>query len=283
MLLPLILAASLATADGTNIRVDWLPAEAWAPGQRLYVAGHAVNLRAAASTDAPVVTELDLGTPVIIKALLADGADVGGRTGRWYAIEVEGSGKQGALFGGVLTPARIDADLDQDGETEVAVVTWGWDYHKVIRIREPGMSGRDAIAQLDLGETFDIEGPQEEMWAGVTTAAETGLPLLKLHTPGREMCGSGSATHYISYTAAKPAEKGVLREAIKDHHYADAPVYSYAELKWEPKAKAVTVKEVMYDGDVEDGGSGQEQIEVTRHVLRDGVFEPEAPSGTHPN
>ena len=277
MILSLLLFSTLAAADTPNVRVDWLPAEPWPAGQRLYVAGHEVNLRAAATTDAPVVRELDLGTPVVVQALLADEVEVGGRPGRWYAVEVEGAGVQGALFGGVLTPARIDADLDEDGETEVAVITWGWEQHKVIRVREPALQGAEAVVQLDLGQSNDIEGPQEEQWAGVTTAAETGLPLLKLHTPGREMCGSGSATHYISYQSEGPGALGTLREAISDHHYADAPVYSYLELTWEPEAKAVSARQVMYDGE------GDEQIEVKRHVLREGVFESEKPTGTHPN
>lgn len=283
MLYTLLLGSTIVLADTPNIRIDWLPAEPWPAGQRLYVAGHEVNLRAAASTDAPVVTELDLGTPVVVKALLADGVDVGGRTGRWYAIEVEGSGKQGALFGGVLTPARIEADLDEDGEAEIAVLTWGWEQHKVIRIREPALQGASAVTQLDLGQTFDIDGPQEEQWAGITTAAETGLPLLKLHTPGREMCGSGSATHYISYRSAGPGTLGTLREAIRGHAYADAPIYDLVELSWEPKARAVTAKHTTYTGEVDEGGDGEEKVTVTRHVLREGVFEAEKPTGTHPN
>jgi hypothetical protein len=103
VLLSLILSSQLALADTPDVRVDWLPAQPWPAGQRLYVAGHEVNLRAAASTDAPVVRELDLGTPVIVRAVLADEAEVGGRPGRWYAVEIEGAGIQGALFGGVLT------------------------------------------------------------------------------------------------------------------------------------------------------------------------------------
>ncbi len=277
MLLSLILSSQLALADTPDVRVDWLPAQPWPAGQRLYVAGHEVNLRAAASTDAPVVRELDLGTPVIVRAVLADEAEVGGRPGRWYAVEIEGAGIQGALFGGVLTPARIDADLDEDGETEIAVLTWGWDLHKVIRVREPGLDGAAAVVQLDLGPTFDIDGAQEELRAGVTTASQTGIPLLKLHTPGREMCGSGSATHYLSYRSAGPGTLGTLREAVADHHWADAPVYSHLELTWEPEARAVSTRSVIYDGE------SDEQIEVKRLVLRDGVFVPEAPTGTHPN
>jgi hypothetical protein len=275
--LPLLLLAPLAMAETPNLRVDYLPAEPWPMGQRLFVAGHGVNLRAAASTDAPVVTELDLGTPVLVQALLADGAEVGGRGGRWYAVKLEEGGRQGALFGGVLSPARIDADLDQDGETELAVLTWGWDNKKVIRVREPAIAGAAAVTELDLGPTHDIEGPQVELWAGVTGAGETGIPLLKLHTPGREMCGSGSATHYVSYRSEGAGTLGTLREAVRDHHWSDAPVYSYAELSWEPGARAVTVREVVSDGE------SDEQITVTRRVLRDGVFEPEAPAGTHPD
>lgn len=277
MLIPLILLAQLAAADQPGIRVDYLPAEPWPMGQRLFVAGHEVNLRAAASTDAPVVRELDLGTPVVVKALLADQVEVGGRMGRWYAVGVEGAGVQGALFGGVLTPARIDADLDQDGEDEVAILTWGWEQNTVIRVREPGIQGAAAVTQLDLGPTHDIEGPQDEMSLQVTTAKQTGIPLLGVHLPGREMCGSGSATHYISYRSASKGTLGGLREAVGDHHWADAPVYSYIELTWQPEARAVSTRSVIYDGE------SDEQIEVKRLVLRDGVFEPEAPTGTHPN
>ena len=278
-MLHVILFAALATAaEDPNLRVDWMPAQPWPMGQRLYVAGHEVNLRAAASTDAPVVRELDLGTPVVVQALLADNAEVGGRPGRWYAVQVEGAGVQGALFGGVLSPARLDVDLDQDGEDEVAVLTWGWEHHKVIRIREPGLSGAQAVTQLDLGPTHDIEGPQEEMWAGMTTAAETGLPLLKVHLPGREMCGSGSSTHYISYLASEKTELGVLRQAIEDHHWSDAPVYDYVELSFEPKARAVTARNVSSGGEEQ----GEEQVTVTRHVLREGVFVAEGGAGDKP-
>jgi len=277
VLLPLLLATTLTAAEPQDIQLDYLPPQAWAVGTQLFVAGHKVNLRAAASAEAPVVTELELGTPVTIKALLADDVEVAGRRGRWYAVEIQGTGQQGALFGGVLTPARIEADLDQDGVVEVAVLTWGWDYHKVIRIHEPGLEGPAAVAQLDLGQSNDIDGPMEQMWAGITTAADTGIPMLKLHTPGREMCGSGSATHYVSYLSPDKASKGVLREAIREHHWSDAPVYDHIELSFEPAAMAVTARHTSYNGE------DDEQITVTRHVLKDGVFEAEAPTGTHPN
>jgi hypothetical protein len=284
MLLPLMLASSLSlAADPANIRVDWLPAEPWSPGQRLYVAGHEVNLRAAATTDAPVVRELALGTPVTVQALLADGVEVGGRPGRWYAVAVEGAeGTQGALFGGVLSPARLDADPDQDGELEIVVFTWGWEHHKVVRVREPALEGADAVTQLDLGPTHDIEGPQVELWAALSGAEATGIPLLTLHTPGREMCGSGSATHYISYRSPARGELGVLREAVREHRWADAPVYDAVELQWDPAALAVTAKHTTYDGDLEDGGSGREQITVTRRVLREGVFVAEGSAAPSP-
>ena len=68
MLPTLLLLIQLATAQEQGTRVDYLPAEPWPVGQRLFVAGHEVNLRAAASTDAPVVRELDLGAPAAVKA-----------------------------------------------------------------------------------------------------------------------------------------------------------------------------------------------------------------------
>ncbi len=277
MLPTLLLLIQLATAQEQGTRVDYLPAEPWPVGQRLFVAGHEVNLRAAASTDAPVVRELDLGAPVVVKALLADDVEVGGRTDRWYAVEVEGAGVQGALFGGVLTPARVELDLDQDGEDEVVVLTWGWERNSVVRIREPSIQGAAAVTQLDLGPTHDIDGPQELMFLLTTTAEQTGIPLLKVHLPGREMCGSGTRTRYLSYRTAKTATLGDLREAIEEHHWADAPVYDYVELSFEPKARAVTARQVTYNGE------DDEQISVTRKVLRDGVFEAVAPTGTHPD
>ncbi len=267
MLISLLLVSQLTLATDTAIRVDFLPAEPWAVGQRLFVAGHEVNLRAAASTDAPVVRELDLGTPVTITAVLADGVEVGGREGRWYAVEVEGTGQQGSLFGGVLTPARLEADLDQDGEKELAVLTWGWDKNSVIRILEPNLSGADAVTQLDLGQTNDIEGPQVEMYLGVTTVKETGIPLLKVILPGREMCGSGSFNKYVSYRSTDAGMLGTLRLAIEDHSYADAPVYSRRVIEWAPSKPGARVTETMGNDD-----EGTESEEVTHYLLRDGVF-----------
>lgn len=277
-MLPFVLFVSLALADDHGVLVQDLPAEPWPVGQRLFVAGHEVNLRAAASTDAPVVRELDLGTPVRVAALLAEQAEVGGRAGRWYAVEIEGTGQQGTLFGGVLTPARIDADLDQDGQDEIAVLTWGWEHNSVVRIREPGLEGAAAVVQLDLGAVHDIDGPQERMFLNATTAEATGIPMLVVFFPGREMCGSGTTTKYVSYRATEGAGLGTPRLAVQGHTWSDAPVYSYRELGFEPAQHAVLVTETMGDHDEE-----RETVTTTRLVLRDGVFEEAAPTGTHPN
>ena len=273
-MLPLLLIVPLAMAtEPTAVKVDYHPTEPWPVGQKLYVAGPEGNLRAAASTDAPVVTELDLGTPVIVQSVMSADVDVGGRTDRWYAIKAEDTGKQGVLFGGVLTPARLDVDLDQDGEAEVLVLTWGWDTHKVVRVREPALSGAGAVTQLDMGQTNDIEGPQVEMFLRVTAAADTGIPLVHVTLNGREMCGSGSSGHYVSYRSEGPGALGVLREAVDEHSWGDAPVYSRQHLAFYPADKAVTVRSEMGNYD-----EGTETVTEERRVLQDGVFVAEGPA-----
>lgn len=113
----------------------------FAPGARLFVASHDVNLRSAANADAKVLGKLSFGAPVTI---IERGAreSVGSRVDYWYRVRTAGSkrapGKEGHVFGSTLTPFLSRANLDDDGGLETFSASWTWQHAATVRVFDDG-------------------------------------------------------------------------------------------------------------------------------------------------
>ena len=171
-------AHAAPTTTGTVTGDVSTPLEA---GERVCVAGHKVNLRRSPTTRGRVVARLDLGTTLMVRATVPGGpVPLGGRRDWWYQVVVldkDGVAQsKGYIYGGVLTHACLEADLDNDGEPEMATVALNPEGVIVVRVFEP-YGGSDKSLTLpavriqgQLLRSADVE---------VLPAAQVGVPLLK--------------------------------------------------------------------------------------------------------
>jgi len=145
----------------------------WKPGDELFTAVDGMNLRAGPSVKEGKVMELGLGTPVRIVKAATDVVRVGKRVDRWYQVRVpEHAGRpglEGYAFGGSLTPAGFETDLDGDGKPERVVVVWTPDYAVAVRLVESGGEG-DKPGQPGV-RSLRIEHDCEKRHCGGTLSA----------------------------------------------------------------------------------------------------------------
>lgn len=224
-------------------------ARTWEVGDTGFAAGTGINVRAQADTRAEVVGSLPLGAPVTVTEAGGPELTLGERTARWVRVD-SGSGK-GWVWSGALTGARVQGDLDGDGADEVGVLAWKTDDHLAVRLAR-GESG----VELDLGEYGDIEGTLLEAHLTFAGPGQVGVPLLKVYVPGREMCGSGTWTTYVSWDGKS------LHKAISASTWADAPYYDSTTLTWDPDEKRVQTSRLV--------GGDEEEKSITQWHAWDG-------------
>jgi len=185
-------------------------------GDRVCVAGHRVNMRRSPTTRGRIVEQLDLGTPLMVRATVPGGpVALGGRRDYWYQVVVldkdEVAQAKGYIYGGVLTRACLHADLDDDGETEVATVAINPDGIVMVRVFEP-YGGSDKSLGLpatrvggQLLRDADIE---------VLPATQTGVPLVKITARTTEAEDPTGKVSYIAYRAEAATLPGKLSLAL---------------------------------------------------------------------
>lgn len=226
----------------------------------MWVASDGVNLRAAPSTQGEVKAELPLGAEVT--RLGTDREEtIGPRTAPWVKVKTDAG--EGYVWGGTLTGARAETDLDGDGVRERVTLSFRSDHHQIVRLAEAG----SPPVELDLGVDGDIDGPPSIMQLEVAGPEVAGMPLLKVHLPGREMCGSGTTTYWVSL------HEGKLRKAASASTWGDAPYWSSRVLTFHPERKTATLVEAN-GGDEDAQGNEIKTEKTTELVWRDGTFVP---------
>lgn len=229
-------AATLAGAGEGTVDLGVTPEV----GATWYAAGSGVNLRERPSVDAPVTGQLSLGQPVVVTAISEVSLTMGQRAAPWAKVG------GGFVWAGALTPWRGVADLDGDGTDEVLVVAWRNDDHLVVRASAAAAPATRAAEELDLGTFGDIGGPLTQAQVRLTSGAETGIPLVQVHVPGRDMCGSGTWRRYAAWTGR------ALSLALSVDTWGDAPVYMLDQATFVPDAREVTlVRRHSEDGERE--------------------------------
>lgn len=185
-------------------------------GERICVAGHKVNLRKSPTTRGRIVARLDLGTELMVRATVPGGpVALGGRRDWWYQVivldENDVAETKGYIYGGVLTRACLRADLDDDGELEVATVSMNPDGIVVVRVFEP-YGGSDKSLTIPAARA----GGQllRHAQIDVLSANDTGVPLLQVTAHGAESDVPSGKVSYVAYRAEAATLAGKLTLAL---------------------------------------------------------------------
>ncbi len=224
---------------------------------------------------------LPLGQPLIVAARVAE--ELGdGRQRRRYALRAAGplppDGGPAQPLGPVLgflppealTRAAWQVDLDQDGDDEWVTGHMDSAHHLWVFVRD---GKRGAPLALDLGTHSDIDGVMTRATVGLVTAAEAGLPLVKVNWPANEMCGSGDHSRYASYRRPQGGGPGRLQLALEHGGSGgDAPIWWDTEVVFQPERGTVAVRATA--GEYSDNGAADSihSDETTRYLLVDGRF-----------
>lgn len=256
--LPAYVYARPDAADPAALDAYQLPG--WPARATLYAATSDVNVY-----DAPGgkrVGVLGFGEPVKVEEAGAR-ARVSDRVEQWYRVS---GGGAGWVFGGDLTPFRWEADLDGDGELELATAVWRADFSVRVRVFEPNLRA-GATMHLDVesagGAYLSQQGASLE--ADLIPASKAGVALIHLHV-GVEACAD-FRDDWISYTSPGPVKIGSERVALSLGGIMDPPAVSTFEVAFSGKRKTAYV---TFHRATEEGQ--EPVVETARYVLRDGEF-----------
>ncbi|RKH63314.1 SH3 domain-containing protein [Corallococcus aberystwythensis] len=247
---------------------------AFTAGQTLYLGVDEANLRASAAADAGVVRTLMLGTPVrVLKAGVR--AQVGEYVNTWYQVAVvdaKAAPATGWVFGNTLTPFRFEADLDGDGEMEVATVVMSNEFKARVRVLEPNVKPPRRVSSVDVAvASTDYGGGRGgPVTVKLVPAKEAGVMLLQLES-APERCGD-FVTSYVSYTGSngKPGVLGKAKLALELGGLMDPPNESTFKVSFQPAAKRALV--VRTSVEEEEEGKPRKVTEREVYQWQDGVF-----------
>jgi hypothetical protein len=249
-------------------------------GRTVFLGVDEGNLRASAAADAAVVQTLMLGTPVKVVNAGAR-AKVGEYVNTWYQVTVVDAKAPapvtGWVFGNTLTPFRIEADLDGDGELEVATVVMSNEFKARVRVLEPNVKPPRRVSSVDVQVAASNYGSGNggPVKMRLVPAKKAGVALLELESmPER----SGDfITTYVSYTQPEGKKaKGVLgkaKNALEAAGLSDPPSFSTFKVSFQASAKKAVVARETFEDVAEEGGSSPHKVK-TREVYQwnDGVF-----------
>ncbi|WP_244239159.1 SH3 domain-containing protein [Corallococcus carmarthensis] len=250
---------------------------AFTEGQTVYLGVDEANLRGSAAADGAVVQTLMLGTPVrVLKA--GERAKVGEYINTWYQVAVvDAKAAPGAapasgwVFGNTLTPFRFEADLDGDGELEVATVVMSNEFKARVRVLEPNVKPPRRVSSVDvLVASMDYGGGQGgPVEVKLVPAKQAGVMLLQLDSKP-ERCGD-FVTSYVSYTGSngKPGVLGKAKLALQLGGLMDPPNEHTFKVSFQPAAKRALVVRTSIE---EEHGKPQKVTEREVYQWKDGVF-----------
>ncbi len=255
----------IGTAFAESLFIDFAGPSKPSPGETLYAAGDNVRIRAAPSVSAALITELSMGTPVVVADDAPVPGIVGEREGAWIPVRV--ADQAGWSWAGTLTRARNVLDIDNDGEDEVVTVAYGADGALVVRVGEPKVAAEDRVSFVQVGPFTDSEGILRRTSVTWLAATEAGVPLVRLEAQAGEYCGSGSQFAYVAAVSAGQAQPSKATLALTHPGSGgDAPIWWETRATFFPDRKEVEVVET----------SGEEQqthdTRTQRWVWKDGVF-----------
>lgn len=261
----LTLLAALGSASAGAGGVSHGGPSSIAPGTVVFAAGHNVRLRAEPSLDAPVLASVPLGDELTIGAAAPQPATVSGRSSHWLPVRFGDLG--GWVWGGTVTGARFETDLDANGSAELLTVSFSSSGDVLVRARDLSRSGDDAVQVVNLGRFVDINGLQDRARAEVLPGSVAGVPLVRVEIQAGEYCGSGSHFRYLSLH--KPASMARPSLAVALSHAGsggDAPIWWTTTVDFDPGQRSAVVRS-------ESGEDDTTLSTSTRTYTRvDGIF-----------
>lgn len=245
----------------------------WEVETKLYVAGMHTELRAEGNGTAKILFHLDAGQPV---ELLTVGEEAvwRGRRNTWY--EVQAGERRGWVFGGDLTPYAFTADLDGDGEDEIATVNFTADFGVRVLVVEPRLKAANT-SWIDLETAGGAYLGQKggDIVVDYVSDKKAGVALIHVWS-GVQACADFSDT-WVSYAAPDATTPGMPRVALQQGGLMDPPSCSTYEVKFDARRKLATV--VRTEGGCSDDKKDKPKVEEDRFVLVDGVYKAERAGG----
>ncbi|MBN1210911.1 MAG: SH3 domain-containing protein [Myxococcaceae bacterium] len=247
LLLSLLLAQPkllLYAAHGAPSELASYDVSTWEAGHRLFIAVDQASLLEAPEEQARVVASVALGTPVKVTLRLAERSRVLDRVDHWYQVEAkaaDGRLVRAYAFGNLLTPLRYEADLDGDGEKEVATVAMTADFKIRVRVMEPGLPLHQRVASLDLRPAG--EGLGGSVKASLVPAKKAGVALLKVESI--PLADSSSFKVFLSYVVPRRARgtRGSIIESLSLRERAEPPIVVRHSVSFDRKRRRLIAVE----------------------------------------
>ncbi len=259
--LPLILLSSILAATA----LAGVP-----PGVPLVTFTDAVNLRAAASTEAAVLGTLPLGTEVQVLETGAE-ATMWGRTEPW--VRVKAAGHQGWLWSGLLTNGfqalQAPGDLVVVGLRGVAPQQVGTRVSVEVGARAGGQVLEPARTDLDIPAGWTADGVPFTVTT-VTSGLPGADPVVRLRFSAG-YCGGRMGNLVYARDGDRMVHLGTFEEG------SDAPVFLDNDLVFpaEEGGRPGVVLHVVRSGEWgDDGEPHYDSNVVTEHHLVDGRLVP---------
>lgn len=192
----------------------------------LYTVDEGVNIRAAPTMDAQVITSAPLGMPVQVTGIAKPWDEIDGRFDAWYRVKA--GELTGFAFGGALTPLRHSLDLNSDGRDEIVTISAGKDFNLRIRILDVLPTGERQVRKLaNIPFSWFVR-------SSILSADQAGIPLLRVGFGG-EGCGIPYQEYYFSY------RQGRLQTALKLSSVSDDVSFHKCEPDFQPSRGGVSV------------------------------------------
>ena len=242
---------------------------AWEAGTQLYAAD-VVDVREAPRGDARRLRTLAAGTGVTVIEVAASPRREDGFLHRWVLVSIHGSDDRGYVFGGLLTPLAIHADLDGDGQTEVATAAFTADARAVVRVASRGRQAQSVSFRV-AGEAY-VAHRGGGISARLVPAGEAGVALVRVST-GQEACGDYSVV-FVSFLPTDGDPIPRPRIGLVTSGLSDPPSFAEPKEEFERATRTVTVRTLVRSED-ENGRDVTGPDTVVRYRRHDGVYKAE--------
>lgn len=247
LLLTLLLAQPkilLYAGHGDPSDVASFDVSTWEPGHKLFIAVDQASLREEPDEQAKVLASLELGTPVTVKRRLDPRVRLLDRVDCWYEVEAkraDGAPVSGLVFGNLLTPLRVEADLDGDGEKELATVAMTADFKIRVRVMEPSLPLNQRVASLDLRTAGVGTGGSARLTP--VDARKAGVALLMVEALSETDVRSYKV--FLSYVVPErqKGRLGAVMESLFLHERVDPPVVVRHKVSFQRKQRRLIAVE----------------------------------------
>ncbi len=225
---------------------------------RVFAAGNNINLRAKPTASSSIVKKIPLAHEIELLTPVKE-QKIGARTDHWYHVRarVNGQSVEGYLFGSTMTPYRLTADWDDDGQKEHMIAAFNDKSELLLRIAD---TNSQSNIWSNMGAYVEGEYTATQAVVKLFPKEVAGLPLLKIEVQNQEENFFWSK--FVSYN------NGALYRALE---YTESESDStYSSVKPDFGRKRLALKEIQ--GSVRADGSEKQTIISKGYVLQGGIY-----------